>query len=364
MTLKNFGFGCMRLPMADGEIDLTHFTAMVDRFLEAGFTYFDTAHGYMDGKSETVLRDSLVRRHPRDSYILTDKMTAPYFETESDLPGLFADQLEKTGTTYFDYYLMHSLTEENYDKFQRCNTFAFASRLKAEGKIRHLGISFHDSAELLDRILTDHPEVEVVQIQFNYIDDDNPTIQGRRNYEVCRRHGKQVIIMEPCKGGGLTNLPENAQKLVDALGVSAANLAIRYTASLPGVFMVLSGMSSLAQMEENIGFMTDCKPLNEQERSVVSQVREILKKRDLIACTACRYCVDGCPQRIPIPDLFACFNAKKQYLDWNSNFYYSVTTNGRGKASDCVECGRCEEECPQHLPIRALLKDVATALEE
>ena len=362
--MKNFGFGCMRLPMADGEIDHSHFTAMVDRFLEAGFTYFDTAHGYMDGNSETSLRECLVKRHPRDRYQLTDKLTAPYFETESDLPGFFAEQLEKTGTTYFDYYLMHALTEENYDKFERCNTFAFAGRLKAEGKIRHMGISFHDNAELLDRILTDHPEVEVVQLQYNYIDEDDTTIQGRKNGEVCRKHGKPIIIMEPCKGGGLTNLPENAQKLVDALGVSAASLAIRYTASLPGVFMVLSGMSDLAQMEQNIGFMTDCQPLNEQERKTVSQVRDILKKRDLIACTACRYCVDGCPQRISIPDLFACYNAKKQYLDGNSNFYYSVTTNGRGKASDCIECGRCEGECPQHLPIRALLKDVAAVLEE
>lgn len=350
--------------MSGGEIDLQHFTAMVDRFLEAGFTYFDTAHGYMDGNSETVIRECLVKRHPRDRYLLTDKLTAPYFETESDLPGLFAIQLEKTGATYFDYYLMHSLTAENYGKFQRCNAFAFGRKLKAEGKIRHLGISFHDHAELLDRILTEHPEVEVVQLQYNYIDEDDPTIQGRKNFEVCRKHGKPVIIMEPCKGGGLTNLPAEAQSLVDSLGVSAANLAIRYTASLPGVFMVLSGMSDLQQMEDNITFMADCKPLNEQEKRVVSQVLGILRQRDLIACTACRYCVDGCPQRIPIPDLFACYNAKKQYLDWNSSFYYSVTTNGRGKASDCIACGRCEGECPQHLPIRALLHDVASALEE
>lgn len=361
--MKNFGFGCMRLPMKGEHIDLEQCAAMVDRFLEAGFTYFDTAHGYMDGKSETVLRECLVKRHPRESYQLTDKLTGNYFQQASDLPALFAKQLAQTGASYFDYYLMHALTADTYGKFERCGAFAFGQKLKAEGKIRHLGLSFHDKAELLDRILTEHPEVEVVQIQFNYIDYDDPTIQGREVYEVCVKHGKPVIIMEPCKGGGLTDLPDAARRVFAALGGSPASYAIRYTASFPGVFMVLSGMSDLAQMEENIAFMADFKPLDSTERAAVDTVRDILRGRDTIACTACRYCVAGCPQRIAIPDLFACYNAKKQYLDWNSNFYYSVSTNGKGKASTCIECGVCEGECPQHLPIRALLKDVAAALE-
>lgn len=361
--MKNFGFGCMRLPMKDGKIDTAQFSAMVDRYLQAGFTYFDTAHSYMDGHSETALRQCLVRRHPREAYQLTDKLTGQYFDTAADLPALFADQLEKTGVTYFDYYLMHALTAESYRKFEQCDAFAFARGLKAQGKIRHLGISFHDTADVLDRILTEHPEVEVVQIQFNYIDYNDPTIQGRENYEVCVKHGKPVIVMEPCKGGGLTNLPAEAQSLFAALGGSPASYAIRFAASYPQVFMVLSGMSDLAQMEDNISFMADFTPLDARETAAVEAVRAILKQRDLIACTACRYCLSGCPQRIPIPDLFACYNAKKQYLDWNSNFYYAVRTSGGGKASDCIQCGQCEAACPQHLPIRALLSEVAAALE-
>ena len=361
--MKNFGFGCMRLPMNGAQVDTAQFSQMVDRFMAEGFTYFDTAHGYIGGLSETALRECLVHRYPRERYQLTDKLTQNYFHGEEDLPGVFADQLEKTGVAYFDYYLLHALTKEYYQKFTRCNAFTFAQRLKAEGKIRHIGISFHDKAELLEQILTEHPEVEVVQIQFNYVDYDDPSIQSRAVYDVCVRHGKPVIVMEPCKGGGLINLPEEAKRVFDALGGSYAGYAIRFAASFDKVMMVLSGMSTLAQLEENIGFMKEFQPLSDAEKSAVNEVCAILKKQDAIACTACRYCTDGCPKHILIPDLFACYNAKKQYQDWNSDFYYMVSTAGHGKASDCIDCGRCEKACPQHLPVRQHLKDVAASLE-
>lgn len=351
----------MRLPMQGGEIDMVQFRRMVDTFLEEGFTYFDTAHGYHNGKSEIALREGLTKRHPRERYTLTNKLTQMYFQTEEDIRPFFASQLEWCGVEYFDYYLIHAVTEENYKKFTRCRAFETVSELKKEGKVRHMGLSFHDKAPVLDRILTEHPEVEYVQIQFNYADYDDAGIQGRENYEVCRRFEKPVIIMEPVKGGGLANLPPEADAVLRALGGgSNASYAIRYTASFDGVFMVLSGMSTYEQVTENIGFMKEFKPLTGVEREAVDKVRHILKRQDTIPCTACEYCVAGCPKNIPIPDLFACMNAKKQYVEGrNSDFYYGVHTTKRGRASDCIACKQCEDVCPQHLPIVDLLCDVS-----
>ena len=363
---KNFGFGCMRLPLKDGEIDLAETSRMVDYFLEQGFNYFDTAHGYLQGRSETALKACLTSRHPRDSYILTNKLTGTFFKTEADIRPFFQSQLEACGVDYFDFYLMHAQSAMFYQHFKKCRAYETAFALKAEGKIKHVGISFHDHAEVLEQILTDYPEIEVVQIQFNYVDYDDPAVQSRKCYEVCRRHGKPVLVMEPVKGGNLVNLPEEARKVLDELhGGSPASYAIRFAAGFPGMMMVLSGMSSMEQMKDNLSYMKDFQPLNETELEAVKKVQSIFRGMNLIPCTACRYCTDGCPRQIAIPDLFAVMNTKQIYHDWNADFYYNNVYTGAGRrASDCIQCGRCEKACPQHLPIRRLLTEIAAEFDK
>ena len=362
---KNFGFGCLRLPMKDGEVDKEQMCKMVDTFLEQGFNYFDTAHGYLDGKSELALRDCLTSRHERSEYILTNKLTNFYFKSEEEIRPFFESQLKACGVDYFDFYLMHAQSEEIFKYFNKCHAYEIALQLKEEGKIRHFGISFHDKAEALDQILTEYPQIEVVQIQFNYLDYEDPAVQSRKCYEVCRKHNKPVLIMEPVKGGNLVNLPEDAKKVLDDLhGGSPASYALRFAAGFEGVLMVLSGMSNMEQMEDNISFMKDFQPLNEKEMEAVYKVADIFHQKHAIACTACRYCTAGCPKQISIPDLFACMNAKKVFNDCNANYYYSnAYTVHNGKASDCIKCGKCEKACPQHLPIRDLLEDVAKEFE-
>ena len=366
----NFGFGCMRLPMKDSAVDLEQMTEMVDTFLNQGFNYFDTAHGYLGGASETALRETLVRRYPRNRYILTNKLTTFYFQRESDIRPLFQSQLEACGVEYFDFYLMHAQDGAIFEKFKRCHAYETALELKAEGKIRHFGISFHDKAPVLERILTEYPQVEAVQIQLNYLDYEDATVESRKVYEVCEKHHKPVIVMEPVKGGSLVRLPEEAQSVLDTLQEDAAakksnaSYALRFAASLPNVCVVLSGMSDMAQMRDNTGTMKAFTPLSETERSAVEQVRDVFRGMHMIPCTTCHYCTKGCPKQIPIPEIFTAMNQRlgSGQLAESVESYRAATAAG-GKASDCVACRQCEKACPQHIPIVARLKECAVALE-
>lgn len=362
---KNFGFGFMRLPMNGEEVDLEHTSKMVDAFLEAGFNYFDTAHGYLGGKSELALKACLTSRYPRESYVLTNKLSGNFFEKEEDILPCFESQLEACGVSYFDFYLMHAQNRRNFEKYKACRAYETAFALKEAGKVRHVGLSFHDTPEILDQILTEYPQIEVVQIQFNYLDFDEPSVQSRGCWEVCRKHGKPVIVMEPVKGGTLVNLPEDAKKVLDDLqGGSAASYAIRFAAGFEGMMMVLSGMGTLEMVEDNCGYMKDFQPLNEAELAAVTKVQEIFNAQHLIPCTACRYCTEVCPQGIKIPDLFACLNAKKQFGSWSADYHYSVTVKESASPADCLKCGLCEDICPQNLKIRDLLEDVADQFEK
>lgn len=361
---KNFGFGCMRLQMKDGEVDHEEFTKMVDTFMENGFNYFDTAHVYIDGKSETALRECLTSRYPRESYVLTNKLSSSNFSTQEEIRPLLERQLEACGVEYFDFWLMHAMGAELFERYKACRAFETALELKAEGKIKHMGISFHDKAEVLRQILTEYPQIEVVQIQFNYADYEDENVESRKCYEVCREFNKPVIVMEPVKGGSLANLPKDAQAVLDELhGGSSASYAIRYTAGFEGVMMVLSGMGNMEMMNDNISFMKDFVPLSEREQEAIRKVCEILSEQDQIPCTDCKYCIAGCPMNIPIPALFACLNGKKALKEGNMNADYIRHTQEGGKASDCIGCGACESACPQHLPIRELLKEVAAEFE-
>lgn len=362
---KKLGFGFMRLPMKGDEIDIAQTCGMVDEFLARGFNYFDVARGYLNSRAEATLRTCLTSRHPRESYLLTDKLSGSFFKTEADVRPLFEAQLADCGVDYFDFYLMHAQCQENYDHYKQCRAYEQAFQLKAEGKIRHVGLSFHDSAEFLDKILTEYPQIEIVQLQFNYLDYEDPAVQSKACYEVCVKHGKPVLVMEPVKGGSLVNLPEKAQAVLDDLhGGSPASYALRFAAGFPGMMMVLSGMSNMEQMQDNISFMKDFKPLNEEEMEAVKKVQQIFREKDLIPCTACGYCTEGCPKHIAIPDLFAVMNARTLHHDWNADDYNEIHTGEGRKASDCIKCGKCEKACPQHLPIRELLVSVAKEFEK
>lgn len=365
------GFGLMRLPTVGGEsakIDMDAFCAMVDDFLAAGGTYFDTAYPYHSGMSEIAFREAVVKRYPRDAYTVTDKMPVWLISDREKLPVYFQEQLEKCGVEYFDYYWLHALDAERYNEIQALDMFGFLKEMKAAGKIRHIGFSFHDTAEVLDRILTDHPEAEFVQLQLNYLDWEDSNVQSRACHAVAVRHGRQVIVMEPVKGGALANLTDEAAAPLEALHAdgSLASYAIRFAASLENVVMVLSGMSNPAQMDDNLSYMRDFKPLTDAELTAVWQAAEAVRKATTIGCTACRYCVDGCPAGIEIPRLFRLYNELKRFNSYRlqgMRAQYARITGEHAPASACVGCGQCENACPQHLPVRQWLAKIAEELE-
>ena len=373
--MKKLGFGLMRLPLSDpkeqSRVDLEQVCAMADTFLDRGFTYFDTAYVYHKGESERVAKEAIVKRHDRNSFTLATKM--PIFNFKSGdgpekLDAYFAEQLEKCGVDYFDYYLLHSLDAGSYETVQRLDAFGWGMKEKAAGRIKRLGFSFHDKAEVLDRILTDHPEAEFVQLQINYLDWEDERVQSRKCYETVRRHGKEVVIMEPVKGGKLANLPEEAAALLRQAHPdwSPASWAVRFAASLEGVLVVLSGMSNQEQMEDNSAYMQDFQPLNAQETGLLEQAAKILSALPAIPCTACRYCVDGCPVSIPIPEYFALYNEDQLNLregrPVDRGAYQKLAANG-ALASACVGCKQCEHACPQHLNVTGWLERVAKTYE-
>ena len=376
MEEKKLGFGCMRLPLIQPEdpqsIDLVAVTQMVDDFLERGFRYFDTAYPYHGERSEAAVREALVRRYPRESFHLADKMPILRVKGPEDYPRFFEEQLQRCGVDYFDSYLLHNLGRDRYENAQKFGAFSFLEEKKREGRVGRIGFSFHDDAATLERILTDHPEVDFVQLQINYLDWDSAVAQSARCYEVACRHGKTVTVMEPVKGGTLARLPDEAMKAFRnyylGLGMeesdvpSPASLAIRYAASLPQVTTVLSGMSNRQQLADNTSFMADLIPLTEGEKELVRTITDILNKTIRAACTGCRYCTEECPKNINIPDYFGLLNLHA-VTGKTTNMYYQRFAMNYGRASDCLACGRCEKICPQHLAIRDYLKEFAALYE-
>ena len=357
------GFGLMRLPRKGGLItDVEQVKEMVDLFLESGFTYFDTAFIYTG--SENAIRKALVERYPRDAYTLATKINAFLMApTEKAAKNQFYTSLKRTGAEYFDYYLLHSLKESNYRKYDKFHLWDFVAEQKEKGTIRHFGFSFHDDPVLLDEILTAHPEVDFVQLQINYADWENPNITSRENYETARRHGKSIVIMEPVKGGSLADPPEKVKEMFKAYhpDMSYASWAIRFAASLDGIITVLSGMSNVAQMKDNISFMKDFQPLNEDERRIIQEAQRIIGMSSSVQCTACGYCREGCPKQIPIPDIFRAMNLElvSGQIREAEEAYQSLPV----RASECIKCRRCEGACPQHLPITGHLEKAAEMFE-
>ena len=360
------GFGLMRLPrLEDGSIDIEQTSRMTDAFLAAGGRYFDTAYVY-EG-SEEAARKALVERHPRDSYYLATKLNAGegFCQNAEEAKAELRTSLERTGAGYFDFYLLHALGQKNVDRYNSFGLWDFVKEIKEEGLVRHYGFSFHDSPEFLDQLLTEHPDVEFVQLQINYADWEDPVVQSRACYEVAKKHGKPVVVMEPVKGGTLADPPQALKDIFEKElpDASPASWAIRFVASLDNVMMVLSGMSSMEQMEDNLSYMKDFAPLSASEAAAVTAAREALDRIDKIACTSCHYCTPGCPVGIHIPEIFSVMNLYKMYgMLERARRDYGWRPGGP-KASECIQCGQCEGICPQHLPVISYLQEVAETLE-
>ena len=366
--MPKLGFGLMRLPENEGTIDIDRVCTMVDKYMQAGMNYFDTAYVYHGGNSEVAAREALVKRYPRDSFMIATKLPAWEIKQESDIDRIFNEQCERAGVDYFDFYLLHSVEDgNNYDTYVKYDCFSWGLKKKEEGKIRHFGFSYHGTPELLTEILDAHPEIEFVQIQYNYLDRTNPVVQSQALYDILLERNIPIIIMEPVRGGMLASMPENIEakfKTVQSQK-SVASWALRFIGSLPGVMTILSGMSTEDQMDDNIATFKNFEPMTGEEFKLVNEVTDEILKIPQIGCTSCKYCVDGCPMSISIPDVFRTINTLRRYPDdWRSKNFYSGLVGRSGKASDCVECGQCEGVCPQHLPIIELLKEAAEILDK
>ena len=359
------GFGMMRLPkLDDGTIDVETTKGMVDDFLAAGGKYFDTAFVYPG--SEEAVGEALCKRYPRDSYYLASKLNAGAWaaKNEEEAKAQTATSLKRCGAGFFDFYLLHAISKDNIAYYDKYGIWDYVKGLKRDGLIKHYGFSFHDSPELLDKVLTDHPDVEFVQLQINYTDWENPEVQSRANYEVATRHGVPVVVMEPVKGGTLATPPERVSAVLREANpdVSYSSWAIRFVASLPNVMIVLSGMSAPGQMADNLSFMRDFQPLSADERQTITRAREAFNAIDQIGCTVCHYCTGGCPVQMHIPVICRVLNTYKLYENLNKARGDYKKAEGP-RASECLQCGQCESACPQHLPIIQLLEEAAQTLE-
>ncbi len=364
INIGKLGFGFMRLPKKGVIIDIEQTKKMVDLFIESGFTYFDTAFVYPG--SEQALRKSLIERYPRDRYQIATKLFASVVPTEKIAKNEFKTSLGRLGTDYIDYYLLHALDNKNYKKYEKMHLWDYVKDLKDSGLIRHYGFSYHGDSKLLDQLLTEHPDAEFVQLQINYKDWDDPKIESKNNYDVARKHSKPVIVMEPVKGGKLADPPESVKKLLSDFDKDAsyASWAIRYAASFDGVMTVLSGMSDLEQMKDNISFMKDFRPLNEKESMLIEQARRLLDNEFGIPCTSCRYCVPNCPKEIEIPAILAALNQHLEHADiQEAKSKYNQVIKGHAKASECIKCRKCEKSCPQHIDITENLERAAKLFE-